>query len=242
MPARQSTGGGGKPPAKTKTPKAAQPAKRLPMGRQAAKNYGSGAAKVFTTPRANPAVTQKAVKRINTQVGRRVFKTTLREPRADIVVKLGHRSTWNASKGPFTSGVGKPGTWTKGGRGHIAISPYFDSRVPRHTVKQIRQGSREAGLNPRRNVRGFRNYVRRSAVPVREHELGHTVGLAHPGPKRTDPYLGLAALVKKKQKRSSTGIMGVARRLNSAEVAYYRALAASQRTGRKPHGSGKKAR
>lgn len=237
MPARQSVAGGGKPPAKTKTPKATQPVKQWPtpkIAKQTVKSYGSGATKVFTTARANPIVTNKAVKRINTQVGRRVFKTTLREPRADIIVKAGHRATFYSKVGSGNvsayTAVPSPSRRQK-----ILTAPLYVGRPLEKYVRGARMHGRLVTGNPRKVVKTYRHFERRVAVKTREHELGHAVGLGHSGPQ-SDPYLF------KKRKAKGTGIMGHAGRLNSAEVAYYRALAATQRKGRKPHGSGKKAR
>lgn len=196
MPARLSASGGApKTPKKVKqvkTPRASVPSKSLPHARSANASYGPNPVTVYTTPRAVPKTTVRAANTINAAVGARVLKPVRTAARADIVVRAVTAANMVRKTGP-AAGVGSPSGWNDGqAKGRVSIL-----------------GS----------LAGDKKFMAKSASRLKQHEIGHALGLAHPGPKK-NPYVGARGGGARSR---HSGVMGSGD-LNRSEVRRIRRL------------------
>lgn len=215
MPARQSLGGG-KKQSTTPRPKGGAipsktPTKVLGGGRQ----YGPGPVSVYTKPKASPATTQAAVNRWNRQAGQKIVKTTKVRKAADIVVVKGKRGSQKAVSAAF----GTPGSWGgrhSGRKGSVVVS------------------SKSAAVARNPADASTRNY----SAKLYQHELGHALGLAHPGPPK-NPYLSAigtnpdpspAQIRRLRRRARESGIMGNGPRANTSEIEHLKAFRAAAKT------------
>lgn len=195
MPARQSVGSGGQPTPKIKkikrtpTPRASVPSKSLPGARKANKTYGPGPVTVYTTPAAVPKTTRRAIRATNSAVGAKVLKPVRKRVKADIVVRASTGARFARQGISGAGGAGAPAGFNGNVKGQVAVS------------------------------RGWARMKGGAQARAKQHELGHALGLAHPGSKK-DPYVGLGP----KRRIAGGGVMGSAPEINRSEVRRIRRL------------------
>jgi hypothetical protein len=200
MAVAKAKGTGGKK--KTEPKKSPTKAQKLPGAKAANKGYDAGPVTVHTTKPAKPAYTRAAVSKINSTVGKPVFKTTATRKSADVVVRSS-----NQPKSQGAAATGAPGY--RGRPGVVKSTPQANSNSLRpHGVGKGTQTQKQRA-STRDAARGS---TKKRNVNVRAHELGHAIGLDHPGPEG-NPYR-----IKSLKQHRRGGIMGSGSRLTTNEV------------------------
>jgi hypothetical protein len=154
---------------------------------------------VYTSQRAGRGITRQSIQKVNAAAGQQVFRPTRNKKAADVVV-TGTSKRVERRTGTRNLTAGAEGANRASGKGRVWAG-YTTANSPVKRSEKVR---------------------------ARAHELGHTIGLEHPGSKK-NPYVQHYDGVKaspSKSKSARSGLMGSGKTLNQSEVRRLRALRA----------------
>ncbi len=148
------------------------PTRTLPGAKLTNKEYGPGPVTVYIEPKVEKAPVLLAIQKWNTTMGTNLFQVAKDPKSADI------RVTLKKVKAGITSvDTGTPGAWTPNGQGVITLDPGMFSHDGWKNWLDI-HAANAAQVDNYAITPGV--FLDAGAANI-EHELGHTIGLAHPG-------------------------------------------------------------